>query len=428
MKKILIFLFCISFLTSCAKRKDYKVVSGDPGDAYFVAFDYVRKIWNRSTKYNFEELQVSAGNSNDNIDLLASGEVDLCIAQNDAILQLKSRGADMNRYDNVRTLIPLYPEILFIVHKKEIQASSLRELLTGRVVAMGPRTSGTAFFAKRVFEEFGLDTTVYTPFHSPKWSENTISDSVDVACALTAFNWNRINKMLSEKGGKLFSLGDPTQANLGSAVDGFCWHYYAARPFIIPIGTYGGKPEKPVLTVAVDAVVCIDEAVNDDIVYELIETLIQNKQRAIADNILLADVTTDFNPDKLGFPLHPGARMYLDKDKPTFLEKWSEPMALGFSILIAIAGGVSSFVKWRNIQKKDRIDFFYQHILAVEEDSNKENLSRAELEELIKRVDNLRREAFRELIKEKLKADESFRIFVTMQQDVLDKIYRRLGS
>lgn len=425
LRNLLILLFFAALLPGCESKKHYAAISGEGGSTYFLAFDGVQKIWDSKTEFTFENFDVCAANSNTNIKMLAAGDVDFCIAQNDAIIQLKKNNANPRKYDNIRTLIPLYPEILFIVYKKEIKANSLRELVSGRTVAMGPKTSGTAAFVKSFFTSFNIDTTIFTPFHSPLWAENTISDSVDVACVLTAFNLNTISKMLNQKGGKLFSLGDPKLANQGSSVDGFCWRYYAAKPFIIPKGTYGSKPEKPVLTVAIDAILQVDEAVESDVVYELVESLVQNKQSAVVDNILLAEISADFNPDKLGFPLHEGTRMYLDKDKPTFIEKWSEPMALGFSILIAFVGGISSFVRWQNFRKKNRIDVYYKKILEIEK--NIDSLpSKEEFEKIVETIIEIRNQAFRDLMKEKLLADESFRIYINLQNDVLNKLYRKM--
>lgn len=412
---------------SCGNGGEYLAVSGGKTSTYYHAMKTLINEWNRSGNCEIRDIFKESANSNTNVQMLADGKVDICIAQNDAVIQIKEKGKNMNDFEDIRTLLPLYPEIFFIVHKDEIQAENLKDLVSGRTVSMGPETSGTAFFVKRFFAEFGIDTTMYSPYYNDDWSKNTISDSVDVACILTAFNYNDITEMLNRKGGKLFSVGDPAKADKGSAVDGFCWNYYPARPFIIPIGTYGSEPSEPVLTVAIDAVINIDKDVENETVYKLVETMLQHKQKMVSENIIFSGITTEFNPDNLGFPLHEGTRQYLNKDKPTFLEKWSESMALGFSIIIALAGGISSFIKWKNMRKKDRIDKYYKRLLDIQ-DEIETITDKGEISEYISKIQQIRKDAFAELIKEKLLANESFLIFTELLDNTLQILRLKLAE
>jgi hypothetical protein len=72
-------------------------------------------------------------------------------------------------------------------------------------------------------------------------------------------------------------------------------------------------------------------------------------------------------------------------------------------------------------RRKNRIDRFYLETIEVR-NSCKGSKDSGELQQAITRIQQLQDEAFDLLVHEKLAADESFRIFVTLSNDVLRKL------
>jgi hypothetical protein len=76
------------------------------------------------------------------------------------------------------------------------------------------------------------------------------------------------------------------------------------------------------------------------------------------------------------------------------------------------------------IRRKNRIDRFYAAALAI-----RDELTEADAEEgiyvAIEKMQALQDEAFAQLVDEKLAADESFRIFITLSNDILDQASKR---
>jgi hypothetical protein len=214
-------------------------------------------------------------------------------------------------------------------------------------------------------------------------------------------------------------------AGRGSVVDGFCMSYQGARPFIIPKGTFGNAPAAPVLTVAIDAVLLARTDLDEDLVYQLVKSLLENQQTLARANPLLRETDEQFDKSSLSYPLHPGAMRYYDRNEPTFIERYVDLIGVGISLSIGLAGAISGFVRWNNRRRKNRIDRYYVEVLAIE--GSIEGLTTIEeCSRAIAALLDLRRAAFRQLIDEKLAADESFRIFIALVDDVEARIEQRL--
>ena len=404
-------------------RKDqaFRVATAPEGATYYNISRTITDAVEEVHPWNFTYIDRPDLGSITNCRLLQEGEVDFALAQNDTPIH--------QFYDStqgslsLRTLLPLYPEVLFIIHHNSIEASSLLELVAGRRVSMGEANSGTFRFVRRLFHDFGIDTNAYTTVYT-SFAENHLSDSIDISCSLTGYNNPKILKMLTEQQGKIFSLGDFRLVGIGSAVEGFCFNYPHARSFIIPRNAYHVAPSTPILTLAVDAVLLTRDDIEDDIVQRMVETVFMNRQLLANRSPLLTALREDFDEGRLSFPLHNGVRMYMERNRPSFFERYAEVMGVGLSILVILAGLLSTFLKWQRQRKKDRIDVYYARILALGRDVMSAT-SEVELTELTKQIDTLRHEAFGLLIDEKLVADESFRIFITLTNDTLRSIESR---
>ena len=68
-----------------------------------------------------------------------------------------------------------------------------------------------------------------------------------------------------------------------------------------------------------------------------------------------------------------------------------------------------AFARWRAHRKKDRIDTFYVRVMAI-----RDRMGGEDSDVLLAELEALEREAFDSLIKEKLAANESFRIFTDL--------------
>ena len=434
MKIFLIVLFILGLL-GCKDRKDcYRLAAGPPKTSYNKVGSTIASVICREGKVNIEAIfepitfegKALPLNALNNCCLLSKNKVDFAISQNDVSLSpdMEEKGVE---FSMLRSVIPLYPEMLFIIYKPHLAPAknSLKELIRGKKIAMGPQNSGTARLTKILFKEFGILPNEYRQQYVT-FEENVLSDTVDICCLVTGFDNDRVQKSL-RLGGKIFSLGDPDLAGEGSAADGFCLKYPLAKPIVIPKNIYQNLPENPVLTVAIDAMLLTREDVADDVVYNVVETILNRKQTMVMDmdNKLLSQITEQFDPLKLRFPLHNGAKHYLERNKPKFYERYAELFGVLFSILIAFFGGIATLNKWRKLRKKNRIDSYYKGVMDIQiqvDDLKTEQ----DCQNAIQELKYLRQNAFEQLISEKLLADESFRIFITFLNDTQNEINSRM--
>ena len=423
----LIFL-CCSFSES-----KHHIAAGSPNTSYYkVAYD-IATTFTRQNGVEMEIISQSVFHDPDaiplgsfrNCNLLSERKVDFAISQNDVSLNTTINPENNIDFRNIRSVLPLYPEIFFLLYKPELNSESLYDLLKGKKVAMGPRDSGTTMLARTLFKELGIDSTIYQPVYLDL-DNLMLSDSVDICCLVTGFDNYRIRHSL-EYGGKIFNFGDYKNAGAGSVADGFCLKYPLAKPYILPNRIYNTYPEHPILTVAIDAVLLTHADVDNQIVYDVIRTILENKQTLVVDfsNKILSQMTEKFDPLRLRFPLHAGARQYLERNRPSFWERYAELMGFVFSLLVAIVGGATTFAKWNRQHKKNRIDKYYEKVIELQKQVGSfQTLEKCE--QSINNLRNLRETAFKQLIDEKLNADDSFRIFITFVNDTQNEIWHRM--
>jgi hypothetical protein len=93
------------------------------------------------------------------------------------------------------------------------------------------------------------------------------------------------------------------------------------------------------------------------------------------------------------------------------------------SAAVILWGGVCSVLRWSHRRKKNRIDVYYRRMLAIERRVQRATGSE-ERQSLNAEIERLKHDAFDELIRESLSADESFTIFIRLVDRSLDSLQR----
>jgi hypothetical protein len=193
-------------------------------------------------------------------------------------------------------------------------------------------------------------------------------------------------------------------------------------PFVIPQGTYGDATPGPILTVAVDMMLVARTEISEAVVYDLVHEL--NRLRpALASQRpgLFQRLSDDFDIGHSTFILHPGLVAYLDRNEPSVYERYSGVAEVVVTVFVALFSATFAGVRVYHMRRKNRIDAFYTKVIEIrsklDESSNEEE--RAAATQQIKQLQNT---AFELLVDEKLSADESFRIFISLSNDTLRDI------
>ncbi len=386
LKHITIFLLVLLMVSACGKPGKLRIATHIKGTAAeTVAMDISDYL--NDVGWDIEVLSGADYNSEKNLELIESGEVELAFISNNLDIQSPAQG--------INTILPLYPLIVYILHKTT-GCEDLEHLLRGNKIGL---VQDQYQFFESMFNYFGVPANTLDIVNVPTFDNvedllTFINDSsLDVLFSFSIPNSQHIRNMLSSNGWQLFSLDDIQFAGKGSAVEGFCLYFPRAYPYIIPKNVFGPFPEKPVYSLAMDMLLVTNAKSDSRWVHDLTRDILEGRQYLSQKNVLLAWVREHFDRDVLNFPLHEGAIDYLDRNEPSFYERYAEAFGVVFSILVVLAGVVSSFKRL----KKERIDKYYRQAMTLQN-----------INDLIQ----LEAKAIDQLEKDRLSADESFTIFL----------------
>lgn len=416
----IITLSVLVLYSSCYEETPhYKIAISDASTSMYHVGMPLIKLLEKEMNVKFDIIDTSSG-SVEHIRMLSDGSVDFAIALTTA----GNEELENTNYDNIRTVTPLYNQTLFIIYNDSLKPKNLKGLINGRKIGLGVKKGGTAQFTQKILKEFGIDTSAYTSVYS-KNNDNICSENIDVSCSFTSFNNPRIINMLQQKDLQLFSLGNVERVYRGSSVDGICKKLWTAKPFIIPKNTYYSKPDKPVLTLSVFTSLLCNKNIRPDFIQELTEILVQKNSNLLKENPVINQISEKNLQKTHYYPLHEGVHLFLDRYQPSFIERYAESIALFITIAIIFSGFIKTYAKWNMQRKKDRIDVYYEEVLQIDEIS-KNTKDVSILKKNLEKLYQIRNRAFENLIKEKLSADESFRIFTSLTAETIQRINRKL--
>ncbi|PLW66835.1 TAXI family TRAP transporter solute-binding subunit [Pseudohalioglobus lutimaris] len=323
---------------------------------------------------------------------------------------LSNNNADLALIENssafvsgVRAVLPVYERVLHIALDDAYQPSDPQRPLLGADFYIANRSAAGSAFVDLVTRRQDLSTDQYKT--SPVFEEG-VTDFIIYFGAI-----NPDNTTWMHPGFSLVSLDNDLNPQRKFYEESISYTAPNMKPKVIPALTYDLPGNKEaLLTVAVDTLLVTRKEVSEATIYELTRTFIEQKPRftAMAPH-LFSGINESFDPLALSFPLHRGARAYLQRDDPSFIERYAETINLVVYITFLFISAFLAFTRWRDHRKKDRIDVFYERILKIRD----EQTNRSAHERLAE-LRALEQEAFGSLMKEKLAANESFRIFTDL--------------
>ncbi len=315
---------------------------------------------------------------------------------------------------DIATVMPMYPTVLHIAYRNEQTPAGGEELLRGAKIFAGPPGSASRMMFERIAARLRLAEGSFSYIENP-------ADNVDVAVVFAPISPDR---MADYPQFRLFSMGTPDSVGQGSVVDAAVLLNPQLRPFVIPVGTYGDATPQPVVTLAVDRILVARRDLDRSVVYDLVNELLRLRPALAAQRPgLFQNLSDDFDTGRSTFVVHSGTQAYLQRSAPSVYERYSGLAEVGVTLLIAVASAFLGGIRIFRMRRKNRIDTFYSRAIAirksVDDSSDGEKRSQA-----VQQIRDLQNTAFEMLVDEKLAADESFRIFITLSNDVS----RQLGA
>lgn len=342
------------------------------------------------------------------LEAVESGIADLALASNSQPYR-----------QGITTVMPLYPTVLHVLYKHDRSADDVQKLLDGASIYAGPVGSASRQLMLAVLRGYKLGAADVKLVDEP-------TGLPDIVLLYLPISPTDIDEYLQANDAiglyKMLSLGTVGELGKGSRIDTTLLLYPRLKPFLIPVDTYGALTPEPVVTLSVDKMLVAAPRLKAAVVYDLIEEL-RRLQPALEARkpLLFRHLSDDFSASDSTFVLHQGAQAFINRDEPEFFERYSGVAEVLVTLLIGLISGSYALVKIYNRRRKNRIDEFYAGVMAVR-DSALENKNQAARDAAVADVRRLQNKAFAMLIDEKLAADESFRIFITLSNDVIAEL------
>lgn len=405
MKKTYQLALLILAIAACNPiTETYSFVYNDEGPNQQIAENMEKLL---ESEFNVDIILKKGKSTQANIDSLLADKIDIALVEN----YIEYR-------EGISSAFSVYSEVLHIFYKKEIEAPRFEDLMYNHTIYMGREASPTYNLMMDLFDFYGLDQSRIGVTFS--------MGQADVIVELT----NLLSKehLQGFSDFKLFSFDSMLDIGNGSKVEGITLKYPRMAPFVIPDNTYWDFTSEPIVTLSVDLIMIVRSKMGEVAVTDFAKTMLRNRQVfTLIDPLLYNGMKEDFDQSRLNIPLHEGARTYLARDEPSFIERYAELGGVILALIIAISSGIVSLTKWQAQKKKDEIDVFYEDLLQVKNAiPSIKDLTMGAAK--IKHVQKSQNKAFEMLISEELIANDSFRIYMELSKETINELRGRMRA
>jgi TRAP transporter TAXI family solute receptor len=327
---ILAVLMMMSVLTACggsgnsadgeeasgSKDESYiSIATGGTGGTYYPLGGAMATVLNNAD-IGIQANAQSTGASIENVELIHNGDAEIAFIQNDvayyafngeeffdADKQVEGSEATAGVYDDLRGICCVYPEVVHIIASDDSGIKTVEDL-KGKRVAVGAPGSSTEVNGRQIVEAYGLsyDDFSKTDYLSFAESADQIKNGqIDAAFATTGVPTSSITELATTYDVHFL----PVDINKLSQ-----YPYYSEME--IPQDAYKGMTE-PVKTVAVKAMLVVNESMSEETVYNITKALFENLDTIADAHARGKDLQLDTALEGMSIEVHPGAQKYYDE-------------------------------------------------------------------------------------------------------------------
>ena len=247
---------------------------------------------------------IESGGSQANIEAMEEGEADMGFVQSD-VMSYAYDGtnlfAETGKVDTFSVAAALYMEQVQIVTTNP-DIKSVADL-KGKSVSIGAAGSGVYYNAIDILGAYGLkESDINATYQSFGDSADALKDGkIGAAFVVAGAPPTAVTDLSTAKPVYLVSLDDEHIDQLLAESP-----YYSK--YVIPADTYGMDADAT--TVAVGAVVIVNDDVSEDAVYDFVSTIFENQDAITAQHAKGAELDLDYAASMTSVPYHPGAAKY----------------------------------------------------------------------------------------------------------------------
>lgn len=282
------------------------IATGGTAGTYYPIGGAMAEIINKDV-YGVNASAQSTGASVANINMLADGQVEMAIVQND-ITYYAVNGQNMfegKKIENLRGVASLYPETCQFVTMVDSGIMSINDL-KGKKVAVGAAGSGVEANVRQILQAYGITyDDIDEQFLSFAEGANALKDgTVDVACVTAGYPTASIQDVASQKNIRLIPLDEEKITAL--TID---YPFYTRT--IIPAGVYQGFDQE-VPAVSVMAILVATDKMEDKTGYDITKAIFTNTDKLVAAHSAAKSIEKKSALAGMGFiKMNSGAEKFL---------------------------------------------------------------------------------------------------------------------
>jgi TRAP transporter TAXI family solute receptor len=282
------------------------IASGDTSGTYYAYAGAYANILSKTIE-GINANAESTGGSQDNVKLVAQGDVTVGITQVDVAFNAVNGAGDFSQPLDLRAIGVMYPNYLQLVARADSGISVFDEL-KDRDISVGPAGGGQEVTLRAVtsalgtsFDEFGE----VSPLSLSEQNNAIRNRQIEVG-----------NYMTSVGSGALQDLTSTEEVNFVTFTPEQIDKITSQAPYFtsaaIPAGTYPGIDEEVPPIPTLWNILVVSAEMDDDLAYKLTRALYES-QGELKNTVPVASATIIDNIDKAVIPLHPGSARYVEE-------------------------------------------------------------------------------------------------------------------
>lgn len=292
------------------KTININVATATTGGAYYPIGNAIANLWNDKVPGVKASAQATNGTPH-NIQLMQKGDAEVGFAQSGVVFQAINGAGDYQKtgkQTHFKGMTHLYPNVMHWVVRKDSAIAGLADL-KGKKLVPGAQNSATELNSREMLEVLGMDyrekkdvKADYLDYNqAAEQLKNKQTDAIMIAGGVPT---SAVLDVMTAGDGKLLSLPDDYIKQLTAK---YPWYF----PVTIPAGSYKGQ-DAEIKTVAVANMLIVNNNVPDDVVYNLVKAMYDNRDTLVASHSAMKAFTlADGLKGITGVvELHPGAAKF----------------------------------------------------------------------------------------------------------------------
>lgn len=306
MKKILALLLVMMTVLLCSCSSGGETIrfgTAGTGGIYNEAANSIKSIADADGSLKIET-KTTAGSAA-NVRLLSQNYLDAAIVQSDIAydaLNGENNFEKSGTLEGYSAVAGLFTEACHIVVREDSDIKSVDDLL-GKTVSIGEEESGSELNAKQILSAYGLNEKMVKEknLNYAEAATQLKNGDIDAAFLTLGLNATVVEELSKQCKIRLIGIDDATAKKLKNT--------YSYVDCKIPKDTYNGQSDE-VGTVAVKAVLIVNDRLSDEQVKKLTKLVFDNAQELQLTVSADVDITTEKAVDGVKIPFHKGAAEY----------------------------------------------------------------------------------------------------------------------